>query len=344
MSKLYRLRYLFWLILPLVGVWFWRRITQTDVAATLSSFRLDPYLLVALIGFNAVIMFFFNGRWWLILRAQGFRVPYLDTFRYRMAAFAINYFTPGGQFGGEPLQIYALHTRNKLPASRALASVTLDKLFELVSNMSFLAIGGVLLLRNELHIGISGKLLSYLAAGLILLPAGYLALIWSNRKPVSRLLKAINQRLPDALHNRPLLKKALYIAGSAETQMAELIRGKPGLIFQMLASSLLIWLSSLAEYWLALRVLDVHLTLSQTILALTAARLAFLTPLPGGLGALEAGQMLAMRTLGLSPLTGIAISLWIRGRDIVLGAIGAACGSVLAESDTVKSLSTSAGD
>jgi hypothetical protein len=59
---------------------------------------------------------------------------------------------------------------------------------------------------------------------------------------------------------------------------------------------------------------------------------------------LEASQMLAMRALDLSPLTGFAISLWIRGRDIALGAIGAALGSVLAEPDPVRSVSTSLGD
>jgi uncharacterized membrane protein YbhN (UPF0104 family) len=60
----------------------------------------------------------------------------------------------------------------------------------------------------------------------------------------------------------------------------------------------------------------------QTVSALTAARLAFLTPLPSGLGALEASQVLAMQALGLEPTFGISISLLIRLRDILFGMVG----------------------
>jgi uncharacterized protein (TIRG00374 family) len=293
-------------------------------------------------------MLFFNCRWWLILRAQGQRVPYLATFRYRLASFAISYFTPGGQFGGEPLQIYALHSRHNVPASKAVASVTLDKLFELLSNFSFLAIGAVLVLRNQLRVGLSAPSLALLAAGLVLMPVGYLALIAARRSPLSAAVGRLGPHLPERLAERLRLCNLLELIAGAERQMGELIQRKPRLIFQVLCASLLIWIASLAEYWLALRVLGIHLTLSQTVLALTAARLAFLTPLPGGIGALEASQMLAMRALGLSPLTGFAISLWIRCRDIALGALGAAFGSVLAEPRSEPasgpSVSTSAGD
>lgn len=344
MRKFYRLRYAFWLILPLVAAWIWYRITQTDVTATLASFRLNPYHLLGLVAFNAAILFLFNSRWWLILRAQGFRVPYLATVRYRMAAFALSYFTPGMQFGGEPLQVYALHSRHGIPTSKAVASVTLDKLFELLSNFSFLALGAALVLRNKLRVGLSGETLALLAAGLLLLPVIYLVLISAGRMPLYWLAARINDRLPERMPVRKGLRNVLAVAGNAERQMAAVIRQQPSLIFQALAASLLIWAASMLEYWLALRVLGVRLTLPQTVLALTAARLAFLTPLPGGIGALEASQMLAMRVLHLSPLTGFAISLWIRGRDIALGAIGAAMVSVLAEPDAVQAVSTSAGD
>jgi hypothetical protein len=44
--------------------------------------------------------------------------------------------------------------------------------------------------------------------------------------------------------------------------------------------------------------------------------------LPGGLGALEAGQMLALQSMGFNPAIGLAMSLWIRVRDTALGLIG----------------------
>jgi uncharacterized membrane protein YbhN (UPF0104 family) len=55
---------------------------------------------------------------------------------------------------------------------------------------------------------------------------------------------------------------------------------------------------------------------------MVAARLSFLAPLPGGLGALEASQMLSLRLLGQPESLGIVIALLIRFRDILFGVIG----------------------
>ena len=76
------------------------------------------------------------------------------------------------------------------------------------------------------------------------------------------------------------------------------------------------------EYWLMTYFLGLRLSLMQAVSTLTAARLAFLTPLPGGLGALEASQVLALQTLGLESTYGISISLLIRLRDILFGLAG----------------------
>jgi uncharacterized membrane protein YbhN (UPF0104 family) len=86
--------------------------------------------------------------------------------------------------------------------------------------------------------------------------------------------------------------------------------------------SLLVWVAMVAEYWLTLRLLGLPLNLSQAVVALTAARLAFITPTPGGLGALEASQALAMQALGFGPAAGISLSLIIRARDLFFGGLG----------------------
>ncbi len=78
----------------------------------------------------------------------------------------------------------------------------------------------------------------------------------------------------------------------------------------------------LGEYWLTLYFLGLPLNLGSAIIALTAARLAFLTPLPAGLGALEAGQILAMQALGAPAEVGLSASLLIRLRDLIIGGLG----------------------
>ena len=67
-----------------------------------------------------------------------------------------------------------------------------------------------------------------------------------------------------------------------------------------------------------------HLRDGAALLTLAvAARLAFLLPLPGGWGLLEAGQVTAYAGLGGDPTVAMAACLIMRARDLVLIAAGA---------------------
>ncbi len=78
-----------------------------------------------------------------------------------------------------------------------------------------------------------------------------------------------------------------------------------------------------------LRFLGLGLTLIQLVVILTAARIAFLLPLPGGIGTLEASQVLAFQALGFDPALGLSFSLAVRARDVLFGGIGLWWGGVL---------------
>lgn len=83
----------------------------------------------------------------------------------------------------------------------------------------------------------------------------------------------------------------------------------------------------IGEYWLTLWFSGGNFNLAQVVSALTAARLAYLLPIPAGLGTLETSQVLAMQALGADPAIGLAASLLIRARDISLGLLGLWLGS-----------------
>ena len=112
------------LLLLFVGVL--RRVPLDQVSATLRGLAL--WQIVVLLALNALIVLSFSGRWWLILRALGQRAPYLRLSAHRLGAFGVSYFTPGTQFGGEPLfQVYLIGEGYAVPLSAAITSVTLDK-------------------------------------------------------------------------------------------------------------------------------------------------------------------------------------------------------------------------
>ena len=305
-----------WLGALAVLAWSMGRVPVRDAFQALEYLRLESALILALL--NVVVVLLISSRWWLILLALGHRINLLRLVGYRLAAFSMSYFTPGPQFGGEPLQVHLL-TRHGMPVSTALSSVSLDKLLEMAINFTFL-LGGVLLV---LQTGLLGDLafsqeLAFsqalaLALGLVLIPAGYLAALWGRKRPLAGLLRRINH---------PRLQIAARLVGEAETLAGEFCRQKPVALLAAVAISLLTWAVMILEYYLLLTFLGLSVTLAQAIAGLTAARLAFLTPTPAGLGALEASQALASEALGFGLVSGLTTSLVIRARDLMIGAAG----------------------
>lgn len=301
------------LSIPLLW-WAIRDIPLAGIYATL--LRLSPAALLSLFLANALILLLFAGRWWVVMRAVGYSLPILSLTIYRLAGFGVSYFTPGPQFGGEPLQVHLLHRHNRVPSTTALAGVTVDKLVELLANFSFLVFGLILVFNGRLFPA-SGLLL-VLSAGLLSLPVIYLFLLWLRRRPASWLLMRIKLRskwMAAFTHAR-------HQVISAEEQVSNFLFDQPRALLGALAISSVTWILMIFEYWLTIRILGIHLEPAQVIVALTAARMAFLLPVPAGLGALEAGQVAAMQILGVEPVVGISVSFLIRARDITIGALG----------------------
>lgn len=315
---------LFWAAVPL-AIWLaLRQTSPSDIWASLAGLSLVNILLWS--ALNLLILLMFIARWWLILRAQGQTISLWQLALYRLAGFGITYFTPGPQVGGEPLQVYLLQRREAVPAPLAIASVTLDRLLELLANFTFLLVGvGVILASGAVAVT-SGYGLLLLTLGLLVLPASYLAAIWRGAAPLSGLAVGLAKRAPslkrlDHLHS---------LLSSAEIEMGSFFRQHPGTVLAALALSFLTWGLLVLEFSLALSMLGLEVGLPGVLVALTAARLAILLPVPAGLGTLEAGQTLAMGLIGASPAIGISLSLVIRVRDVLLASLGLWLGGWLA--------------
>ncbi len=250
-----------------------------------------------LVLLNALFLALSAWRWQVLLRAlHPGRVPLRQMLVYRLAGFAISYFTPGTQFGGEPLQVYALHRRERVPGAAAWASVGLDRLLDLTANTSF-----VLLALAWLSPWRAGATVR--AAPLALLLAAVLA-GWA------------------ALCVRPPAAAATRGWRAAWAQAADLCRRRPRALLLAAAASLLAWGVLLAEYRWMLHMLGLRPTWTQTVTMMLAARLAFLVPVPAGAGALEVGQAWAAAWVGWPLEYGAALSLLIRARDGIIGGLG----------------------
>ncbi len=289
-----RLWQIFFVLAGLAALgWTFRSVPLSAVWETLR--RLSPASLLLLAALNGLLWLLFGLRGWLLARALGLNLSLRRQVAYRLAAFSVSYFTPGTQFGGEPLHVHFLRRWHGFSGSQAVAVVGVDKMLEFSVNFAFLAAG------------LSWALLSgrpFLSAWWLALPLTLAAL------PLAWLL---------ALRRGWRLPLRLSWLAQAEAQAAAL---PAGTLYRALAVSLLSWGLLIAEYALMLYALGFRLSGQEVILSLTAARLAFLVPTPGGLGALEAGQMWALTQLGYPPAAGLSLSLLIRGRDLLFGSLG----------------------
>jgi uncharacterized membrane protein YbhN (UPF0104 family) len=60
----------------------------------------------------------------------------------------------------------------------------------------------------------------------------------------------------------------------------------------------------------------------QALAGLTTMQVAFLVPVPAGLGAIEASQVFALGAMGFPPSMGLTMSLVMRARDLLFGGLG----------------------
>ncbi|MBI3160461.1 MAG: flippase-like domain-containing protein [Chloroflexi bacterium] len=313
---------LLWLGALALLAWAVSRLSLGDVAAAIRRLTGGQLALLALA--NIGIMALFGLRWWAILRAQGHAIRFRAILRYRLAAFGVSYFTPGPHFGGEPLQVYYIHRNHGVPLADAAAAISLDKLFEMTANFTFLLAGVVVVATSGLLGSAALRQAAPILAVLFCLPVLYGLALWRGRQPLTAMLGRFAGDGP----SRPWVFRLSRFMGQMEAHMADFSRGQPRAMLAALGISGVVWAALVFEFWLMTGFLGVDSDIIGLVTMMTAARLALLTPFPGALGALEAGQMLALTALGYGPETGAAISLLIRGRDVLFGLAGLAWGGL----------------
>jgi uncharacterized protein (TIRG00374 family) len=316
------LRLTLWSIAILLFVLVLRTASLADTWAVLR--QLHWWQLLLLIIANGLVILLMNGRWWLILRRQGHPIPYLTLTGYRLAGAGLSYFTPGPQFGGEPLQVLLIERNYQVPRATAVAAIALDKTLELIVNFSFLTAGIVLLWQIRLMGDLGGWQTAVIPLLLLSLPLTFLLSIWFGQQPLTYLVQRVMRLLSWRKYSdrMNIIQRLQLGIQASEQQLALFCRNNPRTLSHAFLISLLGWAALIAEFWLMLSLFGIQLTFVKMLVALTAARIAILLPLPGGLGTLEASQILVLTAFGFSPATALGFSLLIRARDILLACLG----------------------
>jgi uncharacterized protein (TIRG00374 family) len=327
------------LLLVAIGIGLvWLAVRNVQWRDVVIIFRqLNPRELVPILLLNLGVLFALSTRWWVLLRAFGFRLPFLRVMRYRTTVFAVGYLTPGPQIGGEVLAVY-YPTRHKVPTSVALAAASVDKTLELLGNFSFIAIGSFIVLVGQHLISEADLIALGLLSTLLLIPVAVLVAIWRGKHPISGFMVWVEGLLPSRWRRRvrqtpgirrlPSMHRLEATVTHSEDLIAWLCREHPWTLLLAVAATLGAWACTLTEFWLVTRALELLLTPAQAIGTLVLIYFAFTTPMPGGLGAVEAAILLAFTTFGFSPSQAVSLALFIRVRDLTEAAIGLLLGGV----------------
>ncbi len=288
--------------LPLASVW-----------ETLS--RLQLWQIGSLLLINAVVIGSMTLRWWLVARAEKPRLPFLPFLACRLAVFGVSYFTPGPQVGGEALQVLFLRREHGQSLARAVSTVTIDKLLEFLGNFLFIGLGLFAFLRNGMFAGNHLPVWTWALLAIVLLwPLLHLILLARGKLPISFLLNRFVRRF----HTQKWFRTTLV----SERLGAAFTRRHPGYLLGALGASLVCWTAMAAEYLLILHFLQGYPGFWQGLSALTASLLAFLMPLPGGLGALEASQVISLGSFGYPAALAISVTVIMRLRDLLNSGAG----------------------
>jgi glycosyltransferase 2 family protein len=288
---------------PLVDIWNALNQLKLWQIATLVFINISIYMLISL-------------RWWIIIRAERKTIPYLPLVLVRVAVFGVSYFTLGPQIGGEPLQVLYLQRKYGMTYTRATSTVIMDKLLEFLANF-FLLVFGLMAVLQAGIISTNGSkpLMSLIPmAALLAWPPIHIILMIRGIYPIGAGLRAAFARFGNP--------KWMRFIVAAERMAGMFCQRYPRALWMAVGASLAAGAGMVTEYALITSFLGIDLHGWQTLAAWTTSWLAFLVPLPAGLGALEASQVFTLGAFNISAALAIGVTLLIRARDLLVGGLG----------------------
>jgi uncharacterized protein (TIRG00374 family) len=316
-------RYLTWIAALGLAAWILTLLPFTDLMQSITELGFSQWLVWAVL--NLIVIMLLTGRWLILTRAMALSPGFLQLLLVRQAGQVISFVTPGPQFGGEPLQVHWLWRRYAVPGHAAFLAVGLDRFYELWINFTVLLLAVLALLVSSSVVFVDWQAIAAILLGLIVTMSLSGWFLW--RQPLR--IRNWIRRLSSPWKNHARLSQ-LDTHWQQLTKLLQRVfaRQRPALGVA-LSLSLLAWVFMIAEFWLLLSFVDVPLDMTTFVFLFTVVRLAFLLPLPGGIGSVEAGLFWAFQALSLPLPAAASLILLMRLRDAVILLAGAAALPVL---------------
>ncbi len=277
--------------------------------------RVGPWIAVVILGYGLVQLSFVLA-WRVLLGSDAEPVGLWELFRVYLAGDAVNYAVVSGNLAGEPLKAHLL--RDRLPMVKGLSSVTINKLSESVSMITFQAFGIALafachLMTPEMAWG-SLAVFACMTTGIALFfwrqKKGLFGWIFFGLSKVG-IARAFFERLGSKAQRLDSQISGFYDAGGPRFLIS--------LFFNFLG-----WCGGAVEAYFLLKLLGVHASLPMAFaieaVSILANNLFFFVP--ARLGGSDGGKVLVFLSMGMSSAMGFAFGLLRRAREIFYVALG----------------------
>ena len=259
--------------------------------------------------------------WRLTLLDEKHRVSFARMLGLRLASEAIGQLGGLGQIFGEGLRVSMLGPA--MPLASGIASVTIDRVFFIVSAAVVTIVGllAVLIVLPLPHaLAVYASLFVVVLLAVIVLMEVAIAKRW----PVLSTTARIMGRIP---HFNGWFEEKQSLIRSVESNLLDFYHQTPRAFWASFTLNLGCHVAAVFEVFLILWLMSAKITLfgALAIEALTKLVNIIGTFNPGNVGTYEGGNMLIAKIFGLSGATGLALAFTRRVRALFWSAVGVLC-------------------
>jgi uncharacterized protein (TIRG00374 family) len=276
---------------------FARRVNWTDTWATMRAASMPILLTAAALNIASIIVK--AVRWWIFLRPIG-ATSFPLALRATFAGAGLNNVLVAN--GGEAARVVFVARSAHLPSARVLATLALERLFELVGYV-------VLLSAAATCLELPGSLARIKPFAIVILIAMLALLGWLLKRP--DVVETVAGPKPAHWQGR------LKAYGSRFVQTIGAVSSGPRFIGALLLS-ITAWALQVSTYLMTARAAHFPMTTVATIAALLAVNLGFaLRATPGNVGLFQAAYAATAVAFGLNENQAIAVAFLIQAQQIL---------------------------
>lgn len=292
------LRIAFTILVLVMLVLFARTVNWPKTWAAIRSASMSMLLLAALVNLASLAL---KGvRWWIFLRPVGAESLWL-AIRATVAGAGLNNVLVAN--GGEAARVIFVSRAAHIPSARTLATLALERLFELIGYVVMLALAVTFLSLPSQISRARPFAIAALAVVLVLL-------VWLVRRPATAEPAAlVGEGHSWRVRFRAYMSRFLHTLSGISTT--------PRFIAALLVS-VAIWVLQVATYHLTAVAAHFPITLVGTIAALIAVNLGFaIRATPGNVGVFQVLYAAMAAAFGLSTAQAVAVAFLIQTQQIL---------------------------